>query len=385
MENVDTLFAPAERADVESILRDAESLSRTGLLDHITHVIPSILVILNKQRQVVYANERLLELLGTSLDQVLGKRPGELLDCIHAHERAAGCGTTEFCRECGAVKAILKAQREKVGVEEECRITTASQDSYEFRVWASPYLHGGADFTLFTLLEISDEKRRETLERAFFHDISNILHLIVGYSYLLSGAENDEVIGSSIMAIQLAVKELTAEITSHRKLLQAEKGQLSLDLTEGVSSLEFAEELAHMSRRSWDDRPAVRMTGCNDFIFTTDRSLLFRVLYNMIKNAFEASSSSEVVSISCKQEGSSGIFSVHNPDFMPRATQLQVFQRSFSTKGKGRGIGTYSMKLFGEKYLKGKVWFSTSKAEGTTFFVSVPLSYEDARQPAHED
>jgi sensor histidine kinase regulating citrate/malate metabolism len=34
----------------------------------------------------------------------------------------------------------------------------------------------------------------------------------------------------------------------------------------------------------------------------------------------------------------------------------------------GRGIGTYSMKLFGEKYLKGKVWFTSSAENGTSFF-----------------
>ena len=68
---------------------------------------------------------------------------------------------------------------------------------------------------------------------------------------------------------------------------------------------------------------------------------------------------------------------VHNPEFIEPEIQLQIFQRSFSTKGKGRGIGTYSMKLFGERYLKGKVWFSSSEEEGTTFFVSIPLACGD--------
>lgn len=40
---------------------------------------------------------------------------------------------------------------------------------------------------------------------------------------------------------------------------------------------------------------------------------------------------------------------------------LRIFQRSFSTKGaKGRGLGTYSMKLFGETYLGGQVSFRSS-------------------------
>ena len=35
------------------------------------------------------------------------------------------------------------------------------------------------------------------------------------------------------------------------------------------------------------------------------------------------------------------------------------------------GLGTYSMKLFGEKYLKGKVWFESSKEKGTIFFIEI--------------
>jgi signal transduction histidine kinase len=30
------------------------------------------------------------------------------------------------------------------------------------------------------------------------------------------------------------------------------------------------------------------------------------------------------------------------------------------------------MKLFGEKYLKGKVWFESNPATGTTFFILLP-------------
>jgi sensor histidine kinase regulating citrate/malate metabolism len=62
---------------------------------------------------------------------------------------------------------------------------------------------------------------------------------------------------------------------------------------------------------------------------------------------------------------------VHNQGFIPKDVQLQIFQRSFSTKGEGRGIGTYSMKLLGEKYLKGKVRFESLDKNGTTFYIEI--------------
>jgi len=52
---------------------------------------------------------------------------------------------------------------------------------------------------------------------------------------------------------------------------------------------------------------------------------------------------------------------------------LRVFQRSFSTKaGQGRGLGTFSMKLFGENYLGGRVSFTSLQEAGTTFSLERP-------------
>lgn len=50
---------------------------------------------------------------------------------------------------------------------------------------------------------------------------------------------------------------------------------------------------------------------------------------------------------------------------------MQIFQRSFSTKGKGRGIGTYSVRLLSENYLKGNISFVSNEYEGTIFTVEL--------------
>jgi sensor histidine kinase regulating citrate/malate metabolism len=91
----------------------------------------------------------------------------------------------------------------------------------------------------------------------------------------------------------------------------------------------------------------------------------------MIKNALEAESGKSQVVLKCQQNGVGDRFSVHNQTFIPRDIQLQLFKRSFTTKGVGRGIGTYSMKLLGEKYLNGKVGFESTPEEGTTFFIDL--------------
>ncbi|MCP5062827.1 MAG: HAMP domain-containing histidine kinase [Ignavibacteriae bacterium] len=115
-------------------------------------------------------------------------------------------------------------------------------------------------------------------------------------------------------------------------------------------------------------------SGCPDIIIETDRTILRRVLGNLTKNALEACHEGETVSISCSEDDSKVTFSVKNPNYIPRNIQLQIFQRSFSTKGKGRGIGTYSVKLLTEKYLNGSVNFESSKIDGTKFMVTYPIT-----------
>jgi signal transduction histidine kinase len=110
----------------------------------------------------------------------------------------------------------------------------------------------------------------------------------------------------------------------------------------------------------------------NEKIYS-DPVLLRRILGNMTKNAIEASLPESIVRLSCTRGVGKVTFSVQNDRPMDEDTKLQLFRRSFSTKGKGRGIGTYSMKLLGEKYLGGRIWFHSNQRDGTTFFFELKI------------
>ncbi len=79
------------------------------------------------------------------------------------------------------------------------------------------------------------------------------------------------------------------------------------------------------------------------------------MLENLARNALEAASPGEIVTLGC----------------------ARIFQRSFSTKGPGRSLETYSVKLLTEKFLNGRAAFSTAEAEGTTFTVWCPEDIPD--------
>ncbi len=366
-----TRFAPAERADADVLAAEETFLDSMLGEDPLLDSVSEVLAILNEQRQVVYCNRRLLELLETTLGDVLGRRPGEALGCIHSDESPGGCGTTESCRQCGAVRAILKAQAGQQAVKE-CRILTHGGSALDLRVWATPMEAEGRTFTVFAAADISHEKRREALERVFFHDILNTAGNVQTAAELLRTREVGDP-GPILEIIEKASSQLVDEIHSHRLLLSAEGGTLEAS-SESLSSLNVLERVrlqyeASDLARSRTLRVAPGPASLN---FRSDPTLLARVLGNLTKNALEATEKGGVVTLGCREEEDAVVFSVNNPAVMERSTQLQIFQRSFSTKGAGRGIGTYSVKLLTEQYLGGQVWFESEEPEGTTFHVRLP-------------
>lgn len=371
-----TYYAPAERASEALISLEANMLMGLPLLGQILDSFPNIVLILNEHRQIVFVNQAAVDAFDfTDREEKYGLRPGEALDCIHADETFNGCGTTPFCKTCGAVKSILSGLHGKTKTEE-CRITQkTSGNALDLRITSTPFKEGGYSFVIFVVMDISHEKRRNILERTFFHDISNTLTRVVGCTELLSMqpvSEQKDLLEKLVMSVD----RLREEINSQKGLIAAESGDLSAKPV-SIRSLEFLREILTFyngNSPSSSDSAQINLDDrAIDIVFVSDKTLLNRVLGNMLKNALEASVSGDKILVGCKLKDEKYIcFWVQNPQCMPPETRLQIFNRSFSTKGKGRGIGTYSMKLLTERYLKGRVAFSTTHEQGTIFSVSLP-------------
>jgi signal transduction histidine kinase len=374
-----TRFAPAERLPPEEIQSQSGFFSSLPYLRQFADSLPSIFLMLNRHRQIVFANQALADLAGKKRpEELYGLRPGEAVHCIHSNETVGGCGTTEFCRTCGAARAIVAAidGRKKV---QECRIITHDGESLDLRAWACPLMDAN-EFISFALEDISHEKRRRVLERIFFHDVLNTAGGVQGLAELLKEEADPQETGDLIDMIQNGAGTLIEEINSQKALSAAETGDITLE-PETVQADDLLKEVFRLYENHLvsKDRPMALHSDTQPVIFTTDPTLVRRVLGNMTKNALEASSPGQTVTLGARQREDQVELWVHNQGVMPRDSQLQVFQRSFSTKGKGRGLGTYSIKLLTERYLKGRVSFTSTEAEGTTFSVFLPLLGADDR------
>ncbi len=376
-----TQYAPAERASPEEIQEQSIFFSKPHYMKEFSDALPNIFLALNRHRQIVFANQALLDLVGRKRpEEVYGLRPGEILNCIHAYETDGGCGTTEFCRTCGAVNAIIAAIGGKKDIKE-CRITNRDGESLDLRIWAAPFTDR-KEFISFVVEDISHEKRRRVLERIFFHDVLNTAGGVRGLAELLKEEEDTQEAAELTDMIETAANTLIEEINTQRALSAAETGDLAVE-PEGVHVNELLKEVSDLyeNHEVSQDRHIVIQPDTEDTAFSTDRTLVRRVLANMIKNALEASAVGGTVTIGGGRRENAVVLWVHNQSHMPRTSQLQVFQRSFSTKGKGRGLGTYSIKLLTERYLKGTASFTSTEADGTTFQISLPTQLGESSDP----
>ncbi len=373
-----TFFARAERDTFPNLIKEHNIFLENKLLCEVMDAVPDIILILNHSRQIIYSNHTAISLLEEdNFNSILGMRPGELLNCVHSIETPGGCGTTEFCKTCGAVNAILNSQKGIADVQE-CRITqNGSLEALDLKVFATPLSINGYEFTIFSVLDISHEKRKTMLEKIFLHDIINTVSGVRGAAQLLGESDPSDKTNYVEMIINLS-DSLLEEIVAQREIASAESNDLKIEITT-FNSLDLLKEITRFySIYEAGKDKLVEIDLSSELItINSDRVLLRRVLGNMIKNALEAIEPGGVVNTGCNLKGNIASFWVHNNTFIPRDYQLQIFQRSFTTKGTGRGIGTYSIKLLTEKYLKGKASLTSNAKDGTIFTVACPINLKN--------
>jgi signal transduction histidine kinase len=375
MEILETYPASIDRSTAKELNEAHKSLTKSGYITQIAEATNTLFMILDENRQIVLVNKQLLDLFDTDEESILGERPGEILSCVNAQKLPTGCGTHTFCRQCGALNAILSAL-DGLPANNECRISSRKDNknhAYDLSVKANPFSHEGKNYVLFSVVDISDKKRKEVLENTFFHDILNTVGGVLGFSQLLkSELEESEFYESAEIIYDLSDK-LVKEIQSQRMLVSAERGNLQVNKSEAMltpfitSIINLIKENEHVKKCK-----LVFSEKGGEFNFTTDLTILQRILVNMIKNAAEASEPGASVTVSSMKIDNEVTFSVHNETVMPEKIKMQIFQRSFSTKGANRGIGTYSMKLFTEDYLGGNISFESEEGKGTTFTIRIP-------------
>ena len=375
-----THFASAKRTPADKILKEYELVGSEKFFIEIFGAITGIGAVIDQNRQIVYANENFLTLFGiNTLETILGKRLGEVVSCIHSAEESSGCGTSVSCAYCGAVNVIMESHRTGTKSIKETRISTVVDGklkSWDLNIISTPVTLSGTRFYVLILQDISDEKRRAALERIFFHDLLNSVGGLNGLLTILKNGTKPEETRELINLSEEASRDIIEEILLHRQIRAAEIGELNVNI-ELTNSFEVIDSAIRKMgfQEAGKNKRIIKAENSVKIDLETDKILLQRVIINLMKNALEASKNGDAVSVGIDNNEGKIRFWVKNDQVIARDIQMQLFQRSFSTKGNGRGIGTYSIKLLTENYLKGKVSFVSNESDGTVFSIELNLKF----------
>ncbi len=337
--------------------------------------MPELVLVLNHQRQVVAVNEHLLRALDIDDPATLvGSRPGEVLHCLHAHEGQDGCGTGPHCQVCGAALAIDACRRQAARKVQECLMTikdARGDRALELEVVAAPFTIEGIPLILCAMRDIGDRKRREALELLFFHDVMNTAECLMFLSELMQrqGAGPER-----IEQLSRTVWRLIDEVRAQRTLAMAERGELVPQPT-AIDVAALLREVAETHASQAAARGTrIEVSPCSALPLRSDPVLVRRILVNLVKNAVEATSDGVVILAAAAAEG--GVrFAVRNPGVMSDEVREQMFHRSFSTKGAGRGLGTYCRLFVNTDSYGGRLTVHSAAPDGTEVAFWLPADH----------
>jgi len=218
---------------------------------------------------------------------------------------------------------------------------------------------------LLFLQDITRQEQRAALERTFYHDVNNMLNMLVQASELLI----EDVPSELATTIHQAAFRLLKEVAIQRSLSENTVNTYQPVWDEFTVKQIFKELQSFFANHPVAEGKRTEFADAHLTVsIKTDLSLILKVLCNMIINALEANEKNDVVKIWAEDKDNFLSINIWNRKSIPSEIANRIFQRNFSTKAQaGRGIGTYSMKLFGEKILGGKVAFTSSEKSGTVF------------------
>jgi hypothetical protein len=342
----------------------------------VLEAIPDPTMVLNNSKRIVMVNSRLTERFGgAKRSSLIGMKPGEAIGCIFQDE-AGKCGATPDCEVCTLNESVTESSSDARQVSRKGGISLKNgHGTYlDVEITATPLDIVGASFTICVVKEIEQE-RHYLLGKVFLHDMNNILTAIHGFAQVLvkgDGESREKTAGFHRTLLQ-QIERLLEEVAGQGRFLAAEVGDLEPQLGPVRLSEVVREVQSLLSAQAASLGCHLEILPGPEPSMISDRLALRRVLLNLSKNAIEATGPGGTVTLQLTEHDGEVSFLVHNPGVMTHEVQQNLFRHSFSTRSPaGRGLGAYSIKLFGEGVLGGKVAFTSSEPHGTTFTFQLP-------------
>lgn len=227
---------------------------------------------------------------------------------------------------------------------------------------------------------------REDMERITRHDLKTPLNNIISYTQLMMLDTNlGEEHRQSLKRIKASAYKMVDTINIGLDLFKMERKKYQPRLTDVdlvaviekvLSELQVLLKDRQLETDIFVDGTSV-MSHEERFEIRSEELLCYSMLFNLVKNAAEASHQGGRITLSLEKlpDGSGSKIQVHNDIPVPEEIRDRFFEKYITAlKVNGTGLGTYSAKLIAET-LGGTISMETGTSSGTTVAVHLPSSF----------
>lgn len=175
-------------------------LGKDDVIESILNAIPLPIFLVDEDVRIFWSNLGAAPMLDMEPDLVFLRRCGEVFHCLHAVESTAGCGRTEFCKDCpirNSVQQSIKGQRV---VRKKNRLKMVGRDKVveiNLLVTTAPFAYQDESLVLLLLEDISELLELKSIvpicayckkirdDEAFWQSVENYFktHLSLDFSH----------------------------------------------------------------------------------------------------------------------------------------------------------------------------------------------------------
>ncbi|MBF0481028.1 MAG: sensor histidine kinase [Desulfovibrionaceae bacterium] len=230
-----------------------------------------------------------------------------------------------------------------------------------------------------------NEALRDDIERITQHDLkSPLLSLIGGCEYLLDSPDLSAEQTKILAAMEKTGRRMLDSIDIYFNILTIENKKYQVrpapvDAMHAIGRIwaDFKDLSSRKNVNLTVSAHGVAVDSPKQHIIYADETLLFAMLYNLIRNAIEASPDNETIAVALGEADGFEIIAVRNQGSVPEQIRERMFEK-YATYGKsaGTGLGAYSARLIAESH-GGGVSLDASVAGQTTITVKLRKTAPD--------
>ena len=130
-----------------------------AFMESLFDAIPSVVLVVDEDVRILGYNQAAAALLREGEQEILKRRGGEVLHCIHSREVAEGCGRALPCVDCIVRSTVKKAFEGRSTVRRRTRLELVRDDrtvNIYALITASPFEHNDETFVVLVVEDISD-------------------------------------------------------------------------------------------------------------------------------------------------------------------------------------------------------------------------------------